>query len=183
MSCTWASTSKSLQRFSSSSKSTPSCRIMFTSLVSPISLLVSFYTPFTQCATDCAQEWQKMKVFWLFQFILHLFVRVTCTIFPVTLKQRIQKEQHLLQLTDARLKLLDPELPLKRGYSITLHQGKPIKNIHLLQAGEQIETRVEQGTITSVVTGTQNKHPKWTHTDRETRSGSTDKIQEDNISK
>lgn len=77
---------------------------------------------------------------------------------PSAIKQHIQKEQHRLQLAEARLKSLDPELPLKRGYSITLHQGRPIRDIDMLPPGAQIETRVEKGTITSVVTETRTRH-------------------------
>ncbi|MGN0221816.1 MAG: exodeoxyribonuclease VII large subunit [Prevotella sp.] len=79
---------------------------------------------------------------------------------PTTLSQRIQKEHHRLLLTETQLKTLDPELPLKRGYSITLHRGKPVKDIDMLQPGEQIETRIATGTITSIVTETQTGHTK-----------------------
>ncbi len=79
---------------------------------------------------------------------------------PTTLSQRIQKEKHRLLLAETQLKALDPELPLKRGYSITLHHGKPVKDIAMLQPGEQIETRIAQGTITSTVTKTRTRHTK-----------------------
>jgi exodeoxyribonuclease VII large subunit len=40
---------------------------------------------------------------------------------------------------------------LKRGYSITLHKGKAVRDPNQLQGGDEIETRLQKGTIHSVV--------------------------------
>ncbi len=69
----------------------------------------------------------------------------------IVLGQRLMKERHQLELLEQRTKSLDPQLLLKRGYSITLKNGKAVRNASLLQHGDEIETRVEQGTIKSIV--------------------------------
>lgn len=70
---------------------------------------------------------------------------------PMLLERRLLAESHRLQLMEEKLKALDPELLLKRGYSITLHKGKVVRDPLSLKAGDEIETRVEKGTIVSIV--------------------------------
>jgi exodeoxyribonuclease VII large subunit len=60
-------------------------------------------------------------------------------------------EKYRLQLVEEKAKSLDPTLLLKRGYSITLKDGKAIRDPKALQPGDEIETRLEKGTIVSVV--------------------------------
>jgi exodeoxyribonuclease VII large subunit len=63
----------------------------------------------------------------------------------------IEKQRHQLQLLEQRAKALDPTLLLKRGYSITLCQGKVLRHADNVKPGTEIETRLEQGTIISIV--------------------------------
>lgn len=63
----------------------------------------------------------------------------------------IEKQRHQLQLLEQRAKALDPTLLLKRGYSITLCQGKILRHADNVKPGTEIETRLEQGTIISIV--------------------------------
>jgi len=63
----------------------------------------------------------------------------------------LDRQRHRLELLQQRTVSLDPKLLLKRGYSITLHNGKAIHDAKELKAGDEIETRLEQGTIKSVV--------------------------------
>ncbi len=70
---------------------------------------------------------------------------------PMLLERRLTSEQHRLQLIDEKLKALDPTLLLARGYSITLHQGKAVKDASQLAPGDELETRVASGTFHSVV--------------------------------
>ena len=70
---------------------------------------------------------------------------------PMLLERRLLAERHRLQLLEEKLKALDPELLLKRGYSITLHKGKAVRDPLSLKAGDEIETRVEKGTIKSII--------------------------------
>ena len=72
---------------------------------------------------------------------------------PLLASQRITNEQHRLQLFEEKLKALDPTLLLKRGYSITLHNGHVVKDATTLAPGDEIETRLEKGTVVSTVKG------------------------------
>ena len=71
--------------------------------------------------------------------------------FPLLAERRMTAERHRLQLIEEKLKALDPQLLLKRGYSITLHNGKAVHNPLALKAGDEIETRLEKGTIKSII--------------------------------
>ena len=70
---------------------------------------------------------------------------------PIMLDRRLMAEQHRLQLIEEKVKSLDPALLLKRGYSITLHNGKAVRSPQQLQSGDEIETRLEKGTIKSII--------------------------------
>jgi len=64
---------------------------------------------------------------------------------------RLISERHRLELIDEKLKALDPALLLKRGYSITLHNGRAVKEATTLHNGDEIETRLAKGIIRSIV--------------------------------
>ena len=70
---------------------------------------------------------------------------------PMLIGRRFLAENHRLQLMEEKLKALDPQLLLKRGYSITLHKGRAVKDATTLKAGDEIETRLAQGLIHSIV--------------------------------
>ena len=70
---------------------------------------------------------------------------------PILAERRLTKERHLLEMTEQKLKSLDPELLLKRGYSITLRNGQVVKSASDLQPGDEIETRLSEGTIQSII--------------------------------
>ena len=63
----------------------------------------------------------------------------------------LEREQHKLEMLEQRAKALDPALLLKRGYSITLHNGHLLRNAAEVKPGTELETRLEQGTIISIV--------------------------------
>ena len=65
--------------------------------------------------------------------------------------QRLTTEHHRLELISEKLKALDPTLLLARGYSITLHNGKAVKDATTLHEGDEIETRLAKGSIRSMV--------------------------------
>lgn len=66
-------------------------------------------------------------------------------------EKRMQTERHRLELLAQRLSALDPQVLLKRGYSITTLNGKAVMDGSVLKAGDEIETRFAKGTITSIV--------------------------------
>ncbi len=74
------------------------------------------------------------------------------TLIPVLSQRILSNARHRLELIELKLQSHDPQLQLKRGFSITLHNGRAVHDPTLLKAGDEIETRVEKGTIRSVVT-------------------------------
>ncbi|MBO7577927.1 MAG: exodeoxyribonuclease VII large subunit [Prevotella sp.] len=67
------------------------------------------------------------------------------------IERRLETEQHRIQLVSEKLKSLDPTLLLRRGYSITLHDGKVVKDVAALSAGDELETRLAYGSVRSKV--------------------------------
>ena len=70
---------------------------------------------------------------------------------PILLDRRLMTEKHRLQLLEEKAKSLDPALLLSRGYSMTMKDGKIIRDPQTLNPGDEIETRLEKGTIKSIV--------------------------------
>ena len=66
-------------------------------------------------------------------------------------ERKLLREQHRLDLLTQRAKSLDPDLLLRRGYSITLKDGHVVRLASDLQSGDLIETRLSSGTIISEV--------------------------------
>lgn len=61
------------------------------------------------------------------------------------------QQAHRLELLTQRTASLDPMLLLRRGYSITLHHGKVVSDPSQLREGDEIETRLEKGSVRSIV--------------------------------
>ncbi len=55
-----------------------------------------------------------------------------------------------------KVKLLEPQNVLRRGYSITLSKGKAVRNIDELEVGDEIETLIHEGKIKSIINKTDN---------------------------
>lgn len=70
---------------------------------------------------------------------------------PSALEKRLMEQKHRLENLTLQLKGFDPQLLLSRGYSITLHHGRAIRNPDELKPGDELETRVEKGTFISIV--------------------------------
>ena len=67
------------------------------------------------------------------------------------LDHRLTSERHRMELMEEKVKALDPTLLLKRGYSITLFNGRAVHDPQMLKEGDEIETRIEKGVIISKV--------------------------------
>ena len=78
-------------------------------------------------------------------------IEMTESRLPVAIERRLSDQKHRIERLSILLQGFDPQLLLKRGYSITLHNGKAVRDPSLLKAGDEIETRVEKGTIRSVI--------------------------------
>ena len=66
-------------------------------------------------------------------------------------QHHLNEQRHRIAMLSQRIAALDPELPLKRGYSITLHNGHVIKDASQLKTGDIITTRLANGNVTSEV--------------------------------
>src|SRR5574344_1671748 len=63
----------------------------------------------------------------------------------------VTAERHRLEIIAQRIDAVDPERLLKRGYSITLHEGKSVHDPSVLKPGDEIVTKLEKGIITSII--------------------------------
>ena len=74
---------------------------------------------------------------------------------PAQLNSRLnhffQQKKAQLNLHEKTNSLLNPENILKKGYSITYCNGKVLKDAKDLKSGDQISTKLDQGTVESVV--------------------------------
>ena len=59
--------------------------------------------------------------------------------------------RNYLERLALRAKSLDPQLLLRRGYSITTIGGKAVRDASLLKSGDEIVTQLEKGSVHSVV--------------------------------
>lgn len=64
---------------------------------------------------------------------------------------RLQRERHRLQLAQSQVEAASPELLLKRGYSLTLKDGKAVTDASALHPGDVLTTRVAKGEFKSKV--------------------------------
>ena len=71
-------------------------------------------------------------------------------------KQRLSAENHRLELLGQRISAVDPAILLRRGYSITLHNGRAVYSPGQLSDGDVIETRLAEGNVRSVVRNKDN---------------------------
>ena len=65
--------------------------------------------------------------------------------------RKLERELHRIDMLSQRTIAQDPERLLSRGYSITLKDGKSIKDASQLKAGDEIETRFAKGVAKAVV--------------------------------
>jgi exonuclease VII large subunit len=69
----------------------------------------------------------------------------------ISAKQFLKQTHFHLESNRRQISLLDPKMVLKRGYSITLLNGKVIQDADSINEGDQIETRLYSGTMHSTV--------------------------------
>ena len=73
------------------------------------------------------------------------------TVMKDELQNSHKVKRHRLQLVAQRAQAQDPIHILRRGYSITLHNGHALRSGDELADGDIIETRLEQGTLKSEI--------------------------------
>lgn len=69
----------------------------------------------------------------------------------------VVKEQHRLEMLAQQVKSASPDVLLKKGYSITLKNGKAVTDTSVLEEGDELVTRVANGTFRSKVTINKSK--------------------------
>ena len=65
--------------------------------------------------------------------------------------QLVMKQGLRINHAEQQLRLLDPVNVLKRGYSITYHNGKTVRDILEVEIGDELRTRLFNGTVCSEV--------------------------------
>lgn len=68
----------------------------------------------------------------------------------------VENKRNDLGTQEKILKIVDPENTLRRGFSITRYRGKALTDPSTIEKGEQMETILYKGTITSTITETQD---------------------------
>jgi exodeoxyribonuclease VII large subunit len=66
-------------------------------------------------------------------------------------KSFLQKEQERIHLNENTVRLLNPENVLKRGFTLTLKNGKIVKSVTEVDVDETIETRFTDGKVKSKI--------------------------------
>ena len=80
----------------------------------------------------------------------HHLDMLSAALFP-SVRRRITAEYHRLEMLVQRTDAVNPDILLRKGYSITLHNGKLLRDVRSLRVGDEIETKVEHGSVRSVV--------------------------------
>ncbi len=65
--------------------------------------------------------------------------------------ETIRTEKKNLNLIQEKLRLVDPQNIIKRGYSLTMLNGKFVKSVNQVKEGDLLETRLSDGTVESTV--------------------------------
>lgn len=91
-----------------------------------------------------ASAWQNRLLREEYRLRVEQRMAVACT-------SRLQRETHRLELMEQKVKAASPELLLKKGYSITLKNGKAVTDASMLKAGDRVVTRMASGEIESEV--------------------------------
>ena len=76
---------------------------------------------------------------------------------PAIVKNKIQNERIVLNSIEQAIRLLNPEIILKRGFSLTQKNGKTLKSISQLKTGDELVTFLHDGNFRSTVKKTDNE--------------------------
>ena len=71
--------------------------------------------------------------------------------------ETFRAENRNLKQIQEKLRLVDPQNILKRGYSLTMINGKVLKSVQSLKVGDLLETRLSDGIVGSKVEKVANK--------------------------
>ena len=97
---------------------------------------------------------KRMEMVWQSRLAREQYRLELSSRLSVALQARLLKEKHRLDLLEKSVEAASPDLLLKRGYSITLKDGKAVTDASLLKPGDRVVTRVAKGQFSSEVQGT-----------------------------
>ena len=63
----------------------------------------------------------------------------------------LEQQKHRLGMLESQLETFSPEIMIKKGFSLTLHQGRILKSVNDLKPGTEIQTRLKDGVIYSII--------------------------------
>lgn len=79
-----------------------------------------------------------------------------------SLNHRVQtlldQQKHRLGMLESRLETFSPEIMIKKGFSLTLHQGRILKSVKGLLPGAELQTCLKDGVIYSIIQQTETNH-------------------------
>ena len=67
-------------------------------------------------------------------------------------RKKLFKQAERLKLNENTVRLLNPENVLKRGFTLTLKEGKIVKSVNDLESGDELTTRFADGNVQSKIT-------------------------------
>jgi exodeoxyribonuclease VII large subunit len=73
------------------------------------------------------------------------------TLLAAAVQRRLLAERKEIGILETNVRLTDPVHVLKRGFSITLKDGKPVTRSGQVEQGDEVETRLYKGTIRSII--------------------------------
>ncbi len=68
-----------------------------------------------------------------------------------SVQRKLIYEHHRLEMLEQKALALDPAVLLRRGFSVTMYQGRAVRDAAALRPGDEIETRLEKGIVKSVI--------------------------------
>lgn len=67
----------------------------------------------------------------------------------------LELQRHRFELLESRLESFSPEIMIRKGFSLTLQNGRIVKSVADLEAGSMIQTKLRDGLIHSTITKTE----------------------------
>ena len=99
----------------------------------------------------CERMYSRLVMSWQKRFLVE---QHRLDVYPRLLmyvRSVMEKETHKIDLMERILKSASPEQLLKRGYSITLLNGKSVRDVSKIKSGDEVETVLATGKFKSIV--------------------------------
>lgn len=99
----------------------------------------------------CERMYSRLVMSWQKRFLVE---QHRLDVYPRLLmyvRSVMEKETHKIDLMERILKSASPEQLLKRGYSITLLNGKSVRDASKIKSGDEVETVLATGKFKSIV--------------------------------